>query len=283
MGQMVWTLLPMMIDRNDTTCEKTFLDLLRSLWGGWWVEDNEVRTDMLQNERFSATGNGKSVLSAGSKAATSVVSLAFCSINCSFLSFLLCFNLFFSLPIWCKVSRTFCRAFSLLLLKARSSGASSLSVSPVAPAVRKRTRIRWCTREHVMLIQFWSVLQTQDWNNDLTMFQVLWNPTITFLVTGIRIRIAEHFPSWHIWNDSITPWNSLIPQRTICCCQYRVVISQTHWLVSRVRLARWRESLALLSTQWCHLTRGGSNFTAGVSHHTPPPPGGAGLSQFFIF
>ncbi len=51
-----------------------------------------------------------------------------------------------------------------------------------------------------------------------------------------------------------------------------VVISQTHWLVSRVRLARWH-----------HLTSGGSIFTAGVSHHTPPPPGGAGLSQFFIF
>ena len=58
------------------------------------------------------------------------------------------------------------------------------------------------------------------------------------------------------------------------------MISQTRWLVSRVRLAQWCESLALLGTQWRHLTSGGSNFTASVSHHTPPPPGGAGLSQF---
>ncbi len=45
------------------------------------------------------------------------------------------------------------------------------------------------------------------------------------------------------------------------------VISQTHWLVSWVRLPQWRECLAFLSTQWRHLTSGGSNFTAGVSHH----------------
>ena len=38
-----------------------------------------------------------------------------------------------------------------------------------------------------------------------------------------------------------------------------VVISQTHWLVSQVRLAQWRESLALLNEQCCHLSRGGSN------------------------
>ncbi len=58
-----------------------------------------------------------------------------------------------------------------------------------------------------------------------------------------------------------------------------VVISQTHWLVSRVRLPRWRKSLALLNVQCCHLESGGggSKFTAGVSHHTPPPLGGAAL------
>ncbi len=56
-----------------------------------------------------------------------------------------------------------------------------------------------------------------------------------------------------------------------------VVISQTISWVSRVRLARWCESLALLSTQCCHLASGGSKFAAGVSHHTPPSPGGAGL------
>ena len=63
-----------------------------------------------------------------------------------------------------------------------------------------------------------------------------------------------------------------------------VVISQTHWLVSRVRLARWRESLCLLNVRCCHLASGaggGSNFMAGVSHHTPPPPGGAGLYNQF--
>ncbi len=37
------------------------------------------------------------------------------------------------------------------------------------------------------------------------------------------------------------------------------MISQTHWLVSRVRLPRWHESLYLLNEQCCHLSRGGSN------------------------
>ena len=55
-----------------------------------------------------------------------------------------------------------------------------------------------------------------------------------------------------------------------------VVISQTHWLVSQERLSL-RAGTSVLSTQWCHLASGGSKFTAGVSHHTPPPPGGAGL------
>ncbi len=53
-----------------------------------------------------------------------------------------------------------------------------------------------------------------------------------------------------------------------------VVISQTHWLVSQVRLARWRESLCLLYVQCCHLSGGGFVFATGVSHHTPPPPRG---------
>ncbi len=46
--------------------------------------------------------------------------------------------------------------------------------------------------------------------------------------------------------------------------------------------ARWRESLALFSTQCCHLSSSGSVFTAGVSHHTPPPLGGAGLVGLYI-
>ncbi len=56
-----------------------------------------------------------------------------------------------------------------------------------------------------------------------------------------------------------------------------VVISQTQWLVSQVRLPRWCESLCLLYVQHCHLSGSGFVFTAGVSHHTPPPLGGAGL------
>ncbi len=49
-----------------------------------------------------------------------------------------------------------------------------------------------------------------------------------------------------------------------------VVISQTHWLVSQVRLARWRESLALLNGQCCHLSRSGSNLQL-VCHTTLLP------------
>ncbi len=60
-----------------------------------------------------------------------------------------------------------------------------------------------------------------------------------------------------------------------------VVISQTHGLVSQVRLPRWRESLCLLYVQCCHLVSGGSKFASGVSHHTPPPPGGVGLCNQF--
>ncbi len=58
-----------------------------------------------------------------------------------------------------------------------------------------------------------------------------------------------------------------------------VVISQTHWLVSQVRLARWRESLCLLYVQCCHLSGGGFVFTAGVSHHTMPSSGSCDILQ----
>ncbi len=62
-----------------------------------------------------------------------------------------------------------------------------------------------------------------------------------------------------------------------------VVISQTHGLVSQVRLA----TVARISVfiEWTVLppVPRRFKFTAGVSHHTPPPPGGAGLSQLIIF
>ncbi len=61
----------------------------------------------------------------------------------------------------------------------------------------------------------------------------------------------------------------------------RVVISQTRWLVSQERLSpRVGTSVFIMYTvlpamrQWF-------KFTAGVSHHTPPPPGGAGLYRQF--
>ncbi len=61
-----------------------------------------------------------------------------------------------------------------------------------------------------------------------------------------------------------------------------VVISQTHWLVSRVRLARWRESLALLNVQWCHLESGGDGSNSQlVCHTTLLPHQGAQLLLAF--
>ncbi len=72
----------------------------------------------------------------------------------------------------------------------------------------------------------------------------------------------------------ITPWPCRFSSKQIF---HFVVISQTHWLVSQVRLPRWRESLCLLYVQCCHLSGSGFVFAAGMSHHTPPPLGGAGL------
>ncbi len=62
-----------------------------------------------------------------------------------------------------------------------------------------------------------------------------------------------------------------------------VVISQTHWLVSRVRLPQWRESLALLNVQCCHLVSGasGSNISRLVCHTTLLPHQGARLLLAF--
>ncbi len=57
-----------------------------------------------------------------------------------------------------------------------------------------------------------------------------------------------------------------------------VVISQTISWVSRVRLARWHESLALLNEQCCHLSRGGSNSQL-VCHTTLLPHQGGGLAS----
>ena len=54
-----------------------------------------------------------------------------------------------------------------------------------------------------------------------------------------------------------------------------VVISQTHWLVSRVRLPRWHESLYLLNEQCCHLSRRGSNSQL-LCHTTVPVDSGDG-------
>ncbi len=58
-----------------------------------------------------------------------------------------------------------------------------------------------------------------------------------------------------------------------------VVISQTHRLVSQERLSpRVGTSIFIDLIQSRHLVSGGSNynFTAGVSHHTPPLVGGIG-------
>ncbi len=56
-----------------------------------------------------------------------------------------------------------------------------------------------------------------------------------------------------------------------------VVISQTHWLVSQVRLARWRESLCLLYVQCCHLSSGGLN--SQLVCHTTLLPHQGGLAS----
>ncbi len=53
------------------------------------------------------------------------------------------------------------------------------------------------------------------------------------------------------------------------------MISQTHGLVSQVRLPRWRESPCLLNEQCCHLYRGGSNLQL-VCHTTLEVRGGLG-------
>ena len=43
-------------------------------------------------------------------------------------------------------------------------------------------------------------------------------------------------------------------------------------------------NLHIYYVQSCHLVSGGCKFTAGVSHHTHPPPGGRGAQlQFLIF
>ncbi len=40
-------------------------------------------------------------------------------------------------------------------------------------------------------------------------------------------------------------------------------------------------NLCIYYVQSHHLVSGGSKFTAGVSHHTPPPAGGVGSTQQF--
>ncbi len=40
-------------------------------------------------------------------------------------------------------------------------------------------------------------------------------------------------------------------------------------------------NLCIYYVQSCHLVSGGSKFTAGISHHTPPPVGGVGSAQQF--
>ncbi len=64
-----------------------------------------------------------------------------------------------------------------------------------------------------------------------------------------------------------------------------VVISQTHWLVSQERLfLRVGTSvfIDLIPIMPSGEVSSGSKFTAGVSHHTPPPVGGVGSAQQFL-
>ncbi len=70
-----------------------------------------------------------------------------------------------------------------------------------------------------------------------------------------------------------------------CCvssrCLSDVVISQTHGLVSQERLPPQAGTsvfidLSVVLSLGIILT-----FEAGVSHHTPPPPGGTGLYRQF--
>ena len=65
--------------------------------------------------------------------------------------------------------------------------------------------------------------------------------------------------------------------------QCAVVISQTHWLVSQERLSPRAGTSVFIDYTVLPSMRQWFKFTAGVSHHTPPPPGGRGLSHFFIF
>ncbi len=73
----------------------------------------------------------------------------------------------------------------------------------------------------------------------------------------------------HIWK--LLVWKGIT---------HNVVISQTHtgWYLRRDCPRGWEPLYLLTSFQSCHLVSGGSNynFTAGVSHHTPPLVGGVG-------
>ncbi len=128
---------------------------------------------------------------------------------------------------------------------------------------------------------------------ELEAFYYLKQSISHFLFEKARLRLPcthpQVIPNCELFQLRASPESVLEDAHTANSCidpelgtslggsQSCVVISQTHWLVSRVRLPRWHESLALLNAQCCHLASGSSKFTAGVSHHTPPPPGGAGL------
>ncbi len=59
------------------------------------------------------------------------------------------------------------------------------------------------------------------------------------------------------------------------------MISQTHWLVSQERLSPWAGTSVFIDLSVVPSLGMVLTFEAGVSYHTPPPPGGAGLYKQF--
>ncbi len=64
-------------------------------------------------------------------------------------------------------------------------------------------------------------------------------------------------------------------------CGFSVVISQTHWLVSQEGLSPRAGTSVFIMYTVAPSVGVVLTFEAGVSHHTPPPPGGTGLYRQF--
>ncbi len=114
-----------------------------------------------------------------------------------------------------------------------------------------------------------------------TQLFMLWSNTTT------RGHQGGTFPSecWSsTWHSKSTLHNSKVRGSWFSAQvtpHYTVVISQTHWLVSQERLCpRAGTSIFIMYKsdiwQMVVLTTG-----SGVSYHTPPPPGGTGLTDNF--